>query len=138
MKTEIEKEKEKETEKETTEKEKETEKETEKEKPEPFIDVIKFNINSEKTVIAYTATWCKPCTRVKPFLLDYLNKYKIVSINQITKSYYKEHVYQFVPFFEVYDFKDNRLDSIQTSSEIVLKEFFEYNGIVITLLTDDF
>jgi len=110
---------------------------SEKEK-EPIVDVITFSINSEKTVISYTATWCPPCCKVKPFLLDYLNKYKITDINQITKSYYKEHVYQYVPFFEIYDVSGNKLDSIQTSSENVLREFFEKNGISITMLTDDF
>jgi len=105
---------------------------------EPFVDIIKYNINGEKIVISYTATWCNPCKQIKPYLLNYLRKYKIFDVDQIEKSKYKETIFQYVPFFEVYDILGSKLDSIQTSSEIVLKEFFEKNGIVVNILTDDF
>ena len=61
-----------------------------------------------------------------------------MNITQVTKSYYQDTVYKYVPFFIVCDIFDNKLDSIQTSSESVLKEFFEKNDIKVNILTDDF
>jgi len=54
--------------------------------------------------------------------------YSIINNETLKKSYYKENVFQYIPFFEVY-INNKRVDSIQTSSESVLEEFFQKNKI---------
>ena len=39
------------------------------------IDVTVYAINDNIELYAYTATWCGPCKRIKPIVIDIMSKY---------------------------------------------------------------
>jgi len=110
------------------------------------IDVSEYKIGSIK-LYTYTATWCGPCRRIKPKVIDIMSKknYKLIKYYTLEKKEFKERINDFVPFFVITnedDFhEESSIDSIQTSDEKLLIEFLTKNGIdvsLIPLLDDDF
>jgi thiol-disulfide isomerase/thioredoxin len=93
-----------------------------------IIDVTTYN-NSflKKTIIAYTGLWCGPCTRIKPFVNDYItkNEFKIISEETMSKTIFKKDINEYVPFFRVKDDITGTIVSIQTSDFNLLEKFLE-------------
>lgn len=88
------------------------------------MDLIKSSKNS---VVAFTATWCGPCARLKPefaraSVLDKDRNYFMIDVDNIDKKYLEEYSIKSVP--SVFMFNDGnivkKIDS-RTAPEI-LKE----------------
>jgi thiol-disulfide isomerase/thioredoxin len=120
------------------------------------IDVTVYKINDETKLYTYTATWCGPCKRIKPIVIDIMskNKYKMLSQEIIEKTVFKKTINEFVPFFVIERYVDTcynedgieddiystdiETDSIQTSDEHLFRNFLSKNGVNIMVLDDDF
>ncbi len=87
------------------------------------VDVTVYEINENTQFCSYTATWCGPCKRIKPKVIE--------------KTLFKSFFNEFVPFF-VINKNDELIDSIQTSDELLLKQFLSKNGINVMILDEDF
>jgi hypothetical protein len=130
-----------------------------------IVDLTVYQINGNTELRVYTATWCGPCTRIKPVLTDIMSrghKYSISEQRQVLKAEFKNKVSDYVPFFQFVNFEwvpdseyNNRpppkfLDkrykkdyksfgpSIQTSDAVVLTAFLVENSIIVNLITEDF
>ena len=79
--------------------------------------VFKDKANNE--LVMYSASWCNPCKRIKPDILEILKKqeFEETESNMITKDEYKKN-YKFIPGFEV------NKNYIQTSNIDDFKIFF--------------
>lgn len=106
---------------------------------------------------AYTALWCGPCKRIKPKLIEVMSKhnYKLIKEKTIEKSIFKKNINEFVPFFvvmksgniecpdnlagcEVFHWGLKKVDSIQSSDEMLFTQFLSKNGVTKMILNDDF
>ncbi len=72
---------------------------------------------------AYSADWCKPCQRIKPFLYNYLKDYQYED-SIMNKADFK-NINKYIPFFTLND------EKIQTSDYIELKKFIKSFNIKI-------
>jgi thiol-disulfide isomerase/thioredoxin len=123
--------------------------------PKTIIDVTVYEIDSKTQLETYTATWCAPCTRIKPKVIEIMHNYKKLSETQIDKPKFQSEINKFVPFFVVMKYKDidcaqadiscevllsqfTKTDSIQTSDSILFKQFLTRNGIGCLVLDDNF
>jgi thiol-disulfide isomerase/thioredoxin len=85
------------------------------------IQINKWRIREDLSLVSYTATWCGPCTRIKPHLLDLVKELELVDNQEILKEDKPKDI-QFIPFFQI--FKGNDLfKSIQTSDKDQLTTF---------------
>jgi len=91
-----------------------------------IIDVTHY----ENGFTTYTAKWCNPCCKIKPFVLEKLRGVNITSEYPIEKHIFKETINNFIPFFVVGD------KSIQTSEQEVLKKFMVDNKVIKPLVLD--
>lgn len=125
--------------------------------PKPNKEIIQVNkyTSSEKTIIAYTAEWCGPCNRIKPFVVSYLleNGYVLTASYEIKKTEFKENVNDYIPFFKMIlkpknivikdtdtdtdtescEEKEKEIDSTKTIQTSKFEEFrtFEQQGIKV-------
>ncbi len=110
-----------------------------------IIDLSVYEIDDDTQFHAYTATWCSPCKRIKPVLIETMAKYNYELVYQITveKSKFKEEINNFIPFFQIVKRIDpgsqifEKIDSIQTSDTVKFNNFFGTNKID-KILNDDF
>lgn len=65
---------------------------------EKIINVTKWLINDERYFVAYTATWCNPCKKIKPFVEICMSEFTQISMDDITTK--PEHI-KFIPHFEI-------------------------------------
>lgn len=113
--------------------------ETTKDTKEKVINVNKWLINESLNLylISYTATWCGPCKKIKPTLLNITSKLSHKGSKEIPRNKKPEHV-KFIPWFDILDTNNVIINSVQTSDSITLNDFlkpFINNNINIT---DDF
>lgn len=94
------------------------------EQTEKTINVNKWKIGDEKYFISYTATWCGPCQRVKPHLLEYMKDFEHLDYEEIKKSEFKNGIGQYVPLFKIIN-DDKVVDEMQNSDFTVLKPFLD-------------
>jgi thiol-disulfide isomerase/thioredoxin len=107
------------------------------------------DLNDDPLIVqlyAYTALWCGPCKRIKPKLIEIMSKhnYKLIREEIIEKSIFKRNINEFVPFFvvmksgqiecpdgmegcEVFHWGIKKVDSIQTSDEMLFAQFLIRN-----------
>lgn len=88
---------------------------------------------------AYTAEWCKPCQKIKPKVIELMtgNGYDFIESIEIQKSEFKNTINEYIPYFEVHN-GGIKIDSIQTSNEVLFINFLRTSGIIRFVLTDDF
>ncbi len=65
---------------------------------EKIINVTKWLVTDERYFVAYTATWCNPCKKIKPFVEICMSEFTQISIDDITTK--PEHI-KFIPHFEI-------------------------------------
>lgn len=79
---------------------------------------------------SYTATWCKPCGRIKPYIFDLVQRGTLVLLETRELKTGEAPMGMLIPFFELFDNDGVKL-SIQTSDsdelEHVLKGFSNVN-----------
>jgi len=104
-----------------------------------IISLSIYKIDDITSFYAYTALWCGPCKRIKPKMIEIMSKHNhnIVSDTIIQKSDFKKDINDFVPFFVIFK-NDKKVDSIQTSDEILFTQFLTKNGIGKLKLDEDF
>ena len=73
-----------------------------------IIDVTVYEIDKNSQLHTYTATWCGPCKKIKPIVIDIMSKrgYKIISQTTIEKAVFKRDINEFVPFFILFQMVD--------------------------------
>jgi len=96
------------------------------------IDLTAYSIGNNCVFITCTASWCMPCNKIKPHVLELLPD-KVLLNKVIDKEEYQEKYNKFIPFFMIVnDFIDfdnfKILHTIQTSNIEEFKEFF--NSII--------
>lgn len=65
-------------------------------------------------LVTYTATWCKPCQRVKPYILNEVEDCEHLGSKSVSRLERPEHV-KFIPWFDVVDADDKIIESLQSS-----------------------
>lgn len=87
----------------------------------------------------YTALWCNPCKRIKPKLIEIMSKhnYKLIEEKTIDKPFFKQNINDYVPFFELVK-NNEKIDSIQTSDELLFIQFLSKNKIATLVIDNDF
>jgi thiol-disulfide isomerase/thioredoxin len=106
----------------------------------------------ECLLVSYTAKWCGPCKKIKPVVIELMNKnnYSIWNSTTMEKSKFKTDVNDFIPFFQIVtheiitcpcgtDCGDSEvintvLDSIQTSNPDEFIDFLIKNNIKLELV----
>ena len=63
---------------------------------EKVINVTKWSITDDRYFVAYTATWCNPCKKIKPFVEICMSEHVLISMEDITV---KPSYVKFIPFF---------------------------------------
>jgi thiol-disulfide isomerase/thioredoxin len=88
---------------------------------------------------AYTALWCGPCKKIKPKMIEIMSKHEYLVMNQesLEKQVFKKEINEFVPFFIVKKGTE-KVDSIQTSNEILFTQFLTKNNVTKMELDDNF
>jgi thiol-disulfide isomerase/thioredoxin len=108
--------------------------------PTPDKNIIGLTVYQKNDIQlhAYTALWCGPCKRIKPKLIEIMSKhnYKVIEEKNIAKSDFKKDVNEFVPFFVVKN--GEKVDSIQTSDEMLFTQFLTKNSVTKLDLDDNF
>jgi thiol-disulfide isomerase/thioredoxin len=84
---------------------------------------------SKKYLLSYTASWCKPCQRVKPALLTLVSECKHIGHKELDKDDRPEHV-KYIPFFEIIDESGQRIRTIQTSKGEELDSFLNKELVI--------
>jgi thiol-disulfide isomerase/thioredoxin len=102
------------------------------EKTEKMININKWKLN-DNYLVTYTATWCNPCQRIKPVLLEKMKNNEHLGTNVVERTKRPEHV-KFIPWFDIVDKDGNIINSIQTSKEKELLDFLQPT----VQLNDDF
>lgn len=88
------------------------------------ININKWELGDGNYLVSYTASWCGPCQRIKPHLLEMMASNKHVSHKEIPKDTRPTHV-TFIPFFDLTTSSGDIVRSIQTSKEELLRDFLE-------------
>jgi len=91
-----------------------------------MININKWCINETigYYLVSYTATWCAPCQRAKPILLEYVKGCQHEPTRDVERSKRPDHV-KFIPWFDIVNFNGEILESIQSSKEDELVSFFK-------------
>lgn len=95
-----------------------------------LVEVCEYKLD-DKIVITYTATWCNPCKKIKPYLEEYLKNFEKVYKENMKKVDYKQNIHPFIPYFVVNG------EGIQTSDPKNLKDFLINNKVIKKLTFDD-
>lgn len=72
-------------------------------------------LNSDLTLRSFTAEWCTPCTRIKPFLHALEGEGAISLLETTQMSTEDKRPGMLIPFFEMVDENGAVVRSIQTS-----------------------
>lgn len=121
---------------------------------EKVVELNIYEINKTTKFYSYTALWCPPCRKIKPFIVEKMSEYKLIETKQMPLSEFKS-VSQYIPFFSVYRssivkidkpkpdqpktiVQFNMTESIQSSNEHDMSVFLYKAGIGKIPLVEDF
>lgn len=102
-----------------------------------IINLTIYEIDDKTQFHTYTATWCGPCQRIKPKVIEIMSNFKKIEEKNVEKIEFKKTINDFIPFFLI--IKDNeKVEGIQTSDHTELTKFLSRNKIINLKLDDDF
>lgn len=105
-----------------------------------WINYKKENLDLNKYIFYISANWCKPCTALKPELLDFFNSFNHdITVIQLNYDYYIDDqqfenimIIKKIPHFSFF-ISDKLVNNIETSKfneiSVLIKQFIEYNNI---------
>lgn len=118
-----------------------------------IVELNIYEINKTTKFYTYTASWCPPCRKIKPFMIEKMREYKLVETKELPLAEFKA-ISQFVPFFCVHRSTPSLIkstterqkptvqfkmcESIQSSNEHEMSVFLYNVGIGKIVLVDDF
>lgn len=100
-----------------------------------LITLNKWTIKEGLYLCSYTAEWCKPCKKIKPYILETMKNNEVIT-DIIDKNDSRRP--KLVPFFQIISKNDNDnlvdssdiIDSIQNSDHEIIENFLIKNGII--------
>jgi thiol-disulfide isomerase/thioredoxin len=96
------------------------------------IKVRTYIVNDNKVFIVYSADWCGPCQRIKPYVYNYMKDciYEDSVMNKIDFVV----ISKTIPFFAIKSESGN--ETLQSSDYNTLKKFLEKNNVTINTEID--
>lgn len=65
------------------------------------VDVAIYRLSDTISFFSYTATWCNPCKKIKPFVVELMEDFELIENTKMKKEHFKKYVNKFIPFFVV-------------------------------------
>ena len=104
-----------------------------------IINFSVYEIDKYTQLHTYTATWCNPCKKIKPIVIEIMDihNYKCIFEQQLDKIVFKKEINEFVPFFMIMK-NSEKIDHIQTSDQDLFKKFLSRNDVGKIEINEDF